>query len=45
LNIESAIRVLDEEGFAIMASSLGGKRGVNIIFNTKTGEVLLQRHN
>jgi chemotaxis protein CheD len=44
LNIESAIRVLDEEGFAIMASSLGGNRGVNIFFNTKTGEVLLQRH-
>jgi chemotaxis protein CheD len=44
LNIETAIRVLAEEGFAIMASSLGGKRGVNIIFNTETGEVLLQRH-
>lgn len=44
LNIESAIRVLDEEGFVVMASSLGGKRGVNIFFNTKTGEVLLQRH-
>jgi chemotaxis protein CheD len=44
LNIESAMKVLAEEGFAIMASSLGGKRGVNIFFNTKTGEVLLQRH-
>jgi chemotaxis protein CheD len=44
LNIESAMRVLDEEGLTIMASSLGGKRGVNIFFNTKTGEVLLQRH-
>jgi chemotaxis protein CheD len=44
LNIEMAIKVLAEEGFAIMASSLGGKRGVNIHFNTKTGEVLLQRH-
>lgn len=44
LNIETAVRVLADEGFAIMASSLGGKRGVNIYFNTKTGEVLLQRH-
>ena len=44
LNIETAMKVLAEEGFAIMASSLGGKRGVNIFFNTKSGEVLLQRH-
>jgi len=44
LNIEMAMTVLAEEGFAIMASSLGGTRGVNIFFNTKTGEVLLQRH-
>lgn len=44
LNIEMAIHALAEEGFAIMASSLGGRRGVNIFFNTKTGEVLLQRH-
>jgi chemotaxis protein CheD len=44
LNIEVAIRVLEEEGFAVSASSLGGKRGVNIRFNTLTGEVLLERH-
>lgn len=44
LNIESAMRVLDEEGFAVMACSVGGRRGVNIFFNTQTGEVLLQRH-
>ena len=44
LNIEVAIKVLEEEGFCIMASSLGGQRGVNIYFNTLTGEVLLQRH-
>ena len=44
LNSEVAMRVLAEEGFAVTASSLGGKRGVNIHFNTKTGEVLLQRH-
>ena len=44
LNSEVAMRVLDEEGFYVSASSLGGKRGVNIYFNTRTGEVLLQRH-
>jgi chemotaxis protein CheD len=44
LNIEVAIKVLEEEGFAVMASSLGGKRGINIRFNTQTGEVLLERH-
>ena len=44
LNIEVAIKVLEEEGFAVIASSLGGKRGINIHFNTQTGEVLLQRH-
>jgi chemotaxis protein CheD len=44
LNSEVAIKVLAEEGFAVTASSLGGKRGVNIHFNTLTGEVLLQRH-
>jgi chemotaxis protein CheD len=44
LNAEVAINVLKEEGFAVTASSLGGKRGVNIHFNTQTGEVLLQRH-
>ena len=44
LNCEVAMRVLEEEGFGVAASSLGGKRGVNIHFNTKTGEVLLKRH-
>ena len=44
LNIEVAIKVLDEEGFHVIASSLGGRRGVNIFFNTQSGEVLLQRH-
>jgi chemotaxis protein CheD len=44
LNSEVAMKVLAEEGFGVMASSLGGKRGVNIHFNTETGEVLLQRH-
>jgi len=44
MNCEVAIKVLAEEGFAVNASSLGGTRGVNILFNTETGEVLLQRH-
>jgi chemotaxis protein CheD len=44
MNSESAMKVLAEEGFNVTASSLGGKRGINIYFNTKTGEVLLQRH-
>jgi chemotaxis protein CheD len=44
LNSEAAMKVLEEEGFGVSASSLGGNRGVNIHFNTETGEVLLQRH-
>jgi chemotaxis protein CheD len=44
MNCEVAIRVLKEEGFSVAASSLGGKRGVNIFFNTESGEVLVQRH-
>jgi chemotaxis protein CheD len=44
LNCEVALRVLQEEGLHVMASSLGGRCGVNIFFNTETGEVLLKRH-
>ena len=44
LNSKAAMKVLAEEGFAVTASSLGGKRGINIYFNTGTGEVLLKRH-
>ncbi|MDR3750028.1 MAG: chemotaxis protein CheD [Terracidiphilus sp.] len=44
LNCEVALRVLKEEGFSVTASSLGGNCGVNILFNTETGEVLLKRH-
>jgi len=44
LNIEVAMKSLEEEGFTIAASSLGGKCGINIYFNTQTGEVLLKRH-
>jgi chemotaxis protein CheD len=44
LNCEAAIKVLEEEGFAVTASSLRGVCGINIQFNTETGEVLLRRH-
>jgi chemotaxis protein CheD len=45
LNSESALRILDEEGFQVLASSLGGNVGLNIQFHTGTGEVLLRRFN
>ncbi|MGA2887486.1 MAG: chemotaxis protein CheD [Terracidiphilus sp.] len=41
LNCDAAISVLDSEGFAVLASRLGGTAGVKIQFNTMTGEVLL----
>jgi chemotaxis protein CheD len=41
-NCEAAIDVVRAEGYSVVASSLGGKRGRNIQFNTKTGEVLLR---
>ena len=44
LNCERALEVLDEEGYRISASSLGGNRGINIHFNSHSGEVLLRRH-
>lgn len=43
LNCEAALRVLEEEGFSVAASRLGGNEGVNIQFQTGTGEVLLRR--
>jgi chemotaxis protein CheD len=43
LNCESAMRVLHEQGFEVVASSLGGTTGLNILFNTDTGEVRLKR--
>jgi chemotaxis receptor (MCP) glutamine deamidase CheD len=43
LNCEAAIRVLREEGFEVVASSLGGTSGLNIKFHTRTGEVHLKR--
>ncbi|MGC2618763.1 MAG: chemotaxis protein CheD [Acidobacteriaceae bacterium] len=43
LNCEAALRVLREEGFHVVASSLGGTAGLHIQFHTGTGEVLLRR--
>lgn len=43
LNGESALRTLAEEGFQVSVSILGGKSGVQIHFDTGTGEVLLRR--
>ena len=43
LNCEAAIEVVEAEGFKVTASSLGGTSGLNIQFNTKTGEILLRR--
>lgn len=43
LNYETALQVLAEEGFSLTASSLGGNTGVQILFQTQTGEVLLRR--
>jgi chemotaxis protein CheD len=42
-NCAAALQVLDEEGFTISASDLGGKRGRRIHFHTGTGKVLLYR--
>lgn len=45
MNADTAVRVLEEEGFRLAASCLGGSRGVFIEFHTATGEVLLRRLN
>lgn len=43
LNLEMALRTLDEERYNVAASSLGGSSGVQIQFHTDTGEVILRR--
>lgn len=43
LNCDVAIEVVRSEGFAVIASSLGGTTGLNIRFDTRSGEVLLRR--
>jgi chemotaxis protein CheD len=42
-NLETALRVLAEEGFEVAASSLGGAKGLNLRFDTGTGEVQVRR--
>ena len=43
INCDVAIEILRAEGFEIAASSLRGKSGLNIHFNTGNGEVQLRR--
>jgi chemotaxis protein CheD len=43
MNCRAALEVLEEEGFTVIASDLGGIRGRTIRFDTVTGEVLVQR--
>jgi chemotaxis protein CheD len=43
LNCEAALKVLEDENLAVLASSLGGNCGLNIQFHTGTGDVLLKR--
>jgi chemotaxis protein CheD len=43
LNLESALKVLADEGLKVVASSVGGNAGLKIYFNTGTGEVHLRR--
>jgi len=43
LNCQAALKVLEEEGFTVAASDLGGIRGRTIRFHTGTGEVIVQR--
>lgn len=43
LNCRTALEVLEEEGFSVLASDLRGVRGRRILFHTGTGEVLVHR--
>jgi chemotaxis protein CheD len=45
LNCEAAIEVVEAEGLRVVASSLGGTAGLNLRFDTRTGEVRLRRLN
>jgi chemotaxis protein CheD len=42
-NCQAALRVLEEEGFTVRASDLGGVRGRTVHFHTDTGEVFVRR--
>ena len=43
LNCRAALEVVEQKGYKVSASDLGGNQGRRIHFNTGTGEVLLQR--
>lgn len=43
LNCEAAIEVVEAERLNVVASSLGGVAGMNLRFDTRTGEVRLRR--
>lgn len=43
MNADCAIRVLEEEGFRVAASRVGGTVGIHIQFDTRSGEVLLRK--
>ena len=43
MNRETAVRVLESEGFGVEASCVGGKVGLKIAFDTGSGEVLVRR--
>jgi chemotaxis protein CheD len=45
MNSDTAVNLIQEGGFCLLASHLGGDRGVFIEFHTGTGEVLLRRLN
>ena len=42
-NIEAALKALEEKGLHLKIAEVGGEYGRKIIFNSKTGEVLLKR--
>ncbi len=43
LNCEAALEVVEAEGLLVKASSMGGTSGLNIRFDTRSGEVRLRR--
>lgn len=45
MNCDMALTVLEQEGFRIVASKLGGTSGIHLQFNTSTGEVLVRQLN
>ena len=42
-NADTALRVIGELGYQVVAQRLGGKKGLHLDFDTNTGEVLLRK--